>query len=69
MDTLLSRISTMAHEYFGPGQLRTDDESRVYWTTKEGVETPLGWSLEEADFRLSALLDARTRRRIDEDES
>jgi hypothetical protein len=68
MNNLLSRISTMAQEYFGPGQLRTDDQSRVYWTTKEGVETPLGWSLEEADFRLSALLDARTRRRIDEEE-
>lgn len=68
MEPLLARVTTMAQDYFGSGQLRTDDESRIYWTTKDGVETPLGWTLEEADFRLSALLDARMRRRIEDDE-
>ena len=68
METLMSRITELAQDYFGPGQLETDDEGHVYWTTKEGVETPLGWSLEEAEFKMSALMDARTSRRIEEDE-
>jgi hypothetical protein len=68
MEPLLERVTGMAQEYFGPGQLRTDDEGRVYWTTKDGVETPLGWTPEEADFTVSALLDARMRRRMESDE-
>jgi hypothetical protein len=68
MEPLLSRVNTMAQDFFGPGQLQTDDQSRFYWTTKDGVETPLGWTLEEAEFRLSALMDARKARRLEEDE-
>jgi hypothetical protein len=68
METLLSRVTTMAQDYFGPGQLGTDAQSQLFWTSKDGIETPLGWSLEEAEFKLSALLDARTRRRIEEDD-
>jgi hypothetical protein len=58
----------MANDLLGPGQLLTDDEGRIYWTTKHGVETPLGWTVEEAEFRLSSLSDARTRRRMEDDE-
>lgn len=68
MEQLLARVTAMAQDYLGPGQLQTDAQGQVFWTTKDGVETPLGWSLEEAEFKLSALLDARTRRRMEEDD-
>jgi hypothetical protein len=49
MERRIARITEMASEFYGAGELRITTHGHALWAADNGIEYPLGWSIFEAE--------------------